>query len=70
MLNFDRCLKSAIEKFPFKRKINERKYKLWFNNELRLLKREKVFKYQSGVNENTSEAWNSYKVIRNIYIHT
>ena len=67
VLNFDRCLESVVEKFTFKRKMNKRKYKLWFRNEFRLLKREKVVKYQSTVNENTSEAWNNYKAIRNIY---
>ena len=67
VLNFDRCLEGAIEKFVFKRRINKRKYKLWFNNELRILKREKVFKYQSAINGNTNEAWNNYKTIRNIY---
>ena len=67
VLNFDRCLESTIEKFTFKRKMNECKYKLWFNNELRLLKREQLFKYQSAINENTSEAWNNYNARKNIY---
>ena len=42
-------------------------YKLWFNNERRLLKREKVFKYQSTINENTIRGWNNNKAIRNIH---
>ena len=67
VLNFDRCLESTIEKFAYKRKMNECKYKLWFNNELRLLKREQLFKYQSAINENTSEAWNNYNARKNIY---
>ena len=49
-------LEGAIDKFTFKRKINEKTYKLCFNNELRLLK-----------TENTYEAWNNYKTIRNIH---
>ena len=30
------------------------------------MKREKVFKFQSAINENRNEAWNNFKAIRNI----
>lgn len=65
--NFDDCVEKVIKKFTFKKKISEKGCNKWFNNELRTLKREKILKYQRAILENTNEAWNSYKIIRNKY---
>lgn len=65
--NFDNVFENTVQRFCFKTKINKNRNNKWFNNDLKMLKREKVFKYQFAMFENTDEAWNNYKIIRNTY---
>lgn len=65
--NFDNVFENTIQRFCFKTKINKNGNNKWFSNDLKMLKREKVFKYQFAMSENTDEAWNNYKIIRNTY---
>ena len=62
ILVLNRQLRSIV-----KRKVRENNNNKWFSNELRMLKREKIVKYQKALFENSASAWNSYKFIRNIY---
>ena len=61
--NFDTSFERTIERFIVKRKLRENNNNKWFSNELRMLKREKIIKYQKGVFENSASAWSRYKFI-------
>ena len=62
--NFDTSFEKTIERCILKRKVREN---IIIRNELRMLKREKIIKYRKALFENSATAWNSYKLIRNIY---
>lgn len=66
--NFDSAIENTIKKFTNKKTINTKSnVNKWFNRELKLLKKEKVRKYQIAKTENTDTAWNNYKITRNTY---
>ena len=67
IVNFDTSFERTMKRFIVKRKVHENNNNKWFSNEFRMLKMEKIIKYQKALFENSASAWNSYNFIRNIY---
>lgn len=67
-LILDSCIENTIKKFTSTKVVNE-KYntKKWFNRALNICKKTKIIKYQTALSVNTEEAWNDYRIYRNIY---
>lgn len=66
--NFDFCLEKTIKKCTRKKLIKTNNcVKMWFSAELKQLKKEKIINYNIAKTENTTAAWNRYKLIRNTY---
>lgn len=65
---FDNGFKETIKTFTNKKIIQEKNnVNRWFNNEVRLMKKDKIIKYQTAKLKNTNQAWTNYKTKRNIY---
>ena len=64
---FDWCLDNTVEHFTVKSRINREKRNVWFNSELRALRRHKNIKYKKAVMENSIDTWYSYRATRNLY---
>lgn len=64
----DEAFEQTIEKLTYKKKINNQNIvNSWFNNDLRIMKRDKIDKYNKAKIDNTAESWYSYVTIRNLY---
>lgn len=68
VIELDDAFKESVRKCTHVRVLNKKNnVNKWFNEELRQMKTEKIWKYQKAKFENTNEAWDNYRITRNTY---